>query len=46
MDVWLADGDSLMSVLDLVMISYVQLQCVSSYTVLAYPEVEPHAINT
>ena len=34
------------TVLDLVMIAPIQLQCIFSYTILANPEVEPHAPNT
>ncbi len=34
------------TVLDLVMIAPIQLQCIFSCTNLANPEVEPHAPNT
>ncbi len=33
-------------VLDLVMIAPIQLQCIFSHTILANPELEPHAPNT
>ena len=35
-----------MTVLDLVMRAPIQLHCIFSYTILANPEVEPHAPNT
>ncbi len=35
-----------MSVLDLVMIAPIQLQCIVSYFILVSTEVEPHAPNT
>ncbi len=36
----------LSTVLDLVMIAPIQLQCILSYTVLSNPELEPHVRNT
>ncbi len=36
----------LMTLFDLVMIAPILLQCIFSYTILANPEVEPHALHT